>query len=197
VNPVFAVRWAGTLLPALLVLFVILTPVAGYELQEILVVALLFSLYMGALLLRSEGLHFFAFVGLATLIVVGMSQGSYLYSLTAVVGLLIALDFVGLVHSLFGLTLWRGSPSTWRASSKYLGIVADHLVRSAVVGACTLLLSLAILSVPLPQLAFGNPVSGTGILALASLFLILLAFSKPGQVRKWFQGRRPDPSTGV
>jgi len=197
VNAISGVRWVATLSPIMLLAGTFLTPVAGYEVPEFALAAVLIFLYLAAQLLRSDGLYLLSFSGLGVLLILEISPDGYFYSFAVTVAILVALDFVGIVQSLFGLTTWRGSPSARGESTPYLRIVADHLVRSLSVGACTLLLALVILSAPLPQFSFGNPVSSTGILALASLLLVLLAFSSSGQVRKWFRGRKAGPSIGV
>jgi hypothetical protein len=189
-NSIVAVRWFATMLPGPLAMGAILTPIQGYTLQEYVAVALFFAIFLGGLLLRSDSLHITSFAGLAALLVLGISQAGYLYAFAAVVALLVALDFVGLGHSLFGLTRWKADLSADGASSKYLDIVTEHAFRSSMVGISTFLVSAATMSVPLPQLEFGNPVSSTGILALVVLLLILLALSSSAQIRRWFRGRQ-------
>jgi len=193
-NQLQAMRWLAALSPGVLALGVVLEPIRGYELQESLLVVLSLALFLCALLARSDGLHITSLASLAFLLLLGVSQESYVYSFATVVLLLVGLDFVGLVHSMFGLTQRREDLLVSGAASKYLEIMTEHLVRSLTVGVSALLLSLAMVSVPIPQLVFGNPVSGTGILALATLLLILLAFTSFDQVKGWFWGRRTNPA---
>ncbi|MDG6902268.1 MAG: hypothetical protein JRM80_09955, partial [Nitrososphaerota archaeon] len=55
---------------------------------------------------------------------------------------------------------------------------------SSVVGLLAFVLSLVAVGAPLPLVTFANPVTGSGILALAALLLALLAGVEGGTIRR-------------
>jgi hypothetical protein len=194
-NPAEILRRGVSLLPAGQGLAVVLSPAPGYEPQEYLAATVCLTIFVASLLMGSDGLHIISFSGLAILLVLAVSQIGILYALAVVVVLLVALDLVGLVESLLGLTWRRMDQQDKVTSSRYLDIIKKQAARSSMVGFTTFLLSVAIVTTPIPLISFGNPVTGSGILALAVLLLILLASSRPGKPRRIFRRSEARPST--
>jgi hypothetical protein len=186
-NSAEALRRAVSLLPGPLALAVTLAPAPGYELQKYVVVAVSLAIFVTSFLLRSDGLFIVSLSCLAVLLGLVVSPAGFLYSFAVIVALLVMIDLVGLVGSLLGLTRRRTDSRSDSASSRYLGMVGKQAVRSSMVGITTFLLSVAIVSTPVPLVTFGNPVSGSGILALATILFILLASSKVTQLGRVFR----------
>lgn len=114
-------------------------------------------------------------------------------SFAVVTSLLVLLDVASLVKSLFGLTYSRIDRRYGDTPSAYLDIIRRKAVRSSGVGLATFLVSLAIISTPTASITFANPVSGSGLLALATLLLIILAASGAGRIGLVFR-RQVRPS---
>jgi hypothetical protein len=194
-NPAEVLRRGVSLLPAGLGLAVVLSPAPGYEPQEYLAATVCLTIFVASLLMGSDGLHIISLSGLAILLGLVVSQIGILYALAVVVVLLVTLDLAGLVGSLFGLTWRRMDPKDKVTSSRYLDIIKKQAVRSSMAGFTAFLLSVVIVTTPIPVITFGNPVTGSGILALAVLLLILLASSRPGKPRRIFSRSEVKPST--
>lgn len=179
-------RKGVSLIPGPLALAVVLSTAPGYELSTFIVAVSCLGLFAASLLIRSDGLHIVSLSGLAVLLSLAASRSGFLLSFAAVTSLLVLFDMVVLVRSLFGLTYPKVDPRNAGTSSAYLGILKKQAVRSSGVGLATLLVSMAIVSTPLPLVTFANPVSGSGLLALAALLLIALAASGTGPIRQVF-----------
>lgn len=181
----------ATLFPGPLTLAIVLSPAHGYELPKDLAAAACFAIFIASLVTRSDGLHAVALSGLAALLGLAAIQAGLLLSFATVSSLFVLFDLVSIVKSLFGLTYTRIGLQSSGTTSTYLGIAKKQTVRSFGVCFATFLISIAVLSTPIPQLTFANPVSGSGLLALSTLLLILLAASGTGLPRRAFRIRRP------
>ena len=107
VNAISGVRWVATLSPIMLLAGTFLTPVAGYEVPEFALAAVLIFLYLAAQLLRSDGLYLLSFSGLGVLLILEISPDGYFYSFAVTVAILVALDFV-VAASVITVLLWIG-----------------------------------------------------------------------------------------
>lgn len=178
-NSAKLVQNAALLTPLPMTVAVILYPATQLAPPKDLAAAVFFAMFGASVLMRSDGLHAAAFAGLAVLSGAVAVQAGLFISFAVVVLLLVVFDMVGLVKSLFGITRPKVDFGNHNVVSLYLGIVRKQAVRSLGVGFAAFLVSAAMLFSPIPELAFANPVAGSGILALASLLLILIAAGGP------------------
>jgi hypothetical protein len=178
------------LLPGPLTLAVVLSPAPGYELPKNLAAAFFLAVFIVSVLMRLDGLHTASLSGLAVLLGLASTQIGIVFSFAVVTSLLFMFDVVSIVKSLFGLTYPRMDLGGNDTASAYLRIVRRQTGLSLAVCFAAFLISLAILITPIPQLTFANPVSGSGLLALATLLLILLAVSGVGLPRRVLRGSR-------
>jgi hypothetical protein len=98
--------------------------------------------------------------------------------------LVVLLDVSGLAKSLLGLTHFKGNQATSAESPTYVSMIRRRTVRSGGVGLASFLVSIAIVSTPGALITFTNPVSGSGLLALASMLLIALAAFGVGAIAR-------------
>ena len=179
-NSAKLVQNAALTAPCPLAVAVMLSPVPAQAPLKYLAAAVCFAVFIASVLTHSDGLHTVSFAGFAVLSGIVAVQAGLFLSFAVIVLLLVVLDMVGLVKSLFGLTRSKVDFADRRVVSPYLGIIKKQAVRSLGVGFGAFLISMAMLFSPIPELAFANPVSGSGILALASLLLILIAAGGTG-----------------
>ena len=98
------------------------------------------------------------------------------FSFGVVVSLLVFFDIIGMTKSLFGLTGPLAVDLQDRETTRrYFRMLGRQTLYSSGVGLAAFGLAISVIVAPIPQVVFGNPVSGTGILALAAILLILLA----------------------
>ena len=111
-----------------------------------------------------------------------MVAGGPLIAAATVVILLVAFDLVWLSRSLFGVVEHRFDPEDGVTFSRHLRLLKLQAWRSAIVGLLAFTVTFVALTAPFPVVAFSNPVSGTGLLALGGLLLVLLAATERGAV---------------
>jgi len=171
------VRRTAFLLPGFLAFTAALAPAPGYDVSKYFAVATCLALLVASHFTQSDGLHTASMVGSTVLLGFEATQFWLPLSFAVVVSLLVAFDLYSLTKSLLGLTYRRVDLQERGATSAYLRILGRQAMRSSSIGFVTFLISLAILGTPVPLLIFSNPVSGSGLFALSTLFLILLVIS--------------------
>ena len=174
-NQAEAVRRIAFVLPAFLSVAVVLAPARGYDLPRDIAAASCVALLAASLLTRSDGLYSVSIAGSAALVALEVLQFGLPPSFAVVVLLLVAFDLVGLTKSLFGITYQRAGLQDGGTCRTYLHILRRQVIRSSAIGIATFVISLAIISTPIPLLILTNPVSSSGVLALSTILLILLA----------------------
>jgi hypothetical protein len=150
-------------------------------------------LLMISVVLHSDGGYLFSFgAGSSALALTSWGAGP-LVGTGVAVALLVSFDLAWLARGVFGVAEERFDPDDGEAVSRYMGLIRDQAWRSALVGTLAFAVTVAVLSTPIPILKFGNPVSGTGLLALAALLLALLAGTNRKAVREVLRLRRKTP----
>jgi len=177
VNAAEVVQRTTLLFPGLLALVALLTPAPGYESPKDLAAAACLALLVASFLTRSDGFHAASMSGCAVLLGLEATQFGLPLAFAVAVALLFAFDIAGLVESLFGIAQAKVDLQNRATTTAYLGIIRRQAVRFSGVCFATFLISLAVVTTPIPLLAFANPVSGSGLLALSTLLLILLVAS--------------------
>jgi hypothetical protein len=172
-----SVRRAILLLPGFFAFVVVLMPAPGYELPKYFAALACFTLLFASVLTRSDGIHTASMLSSASLLGLAAVPLGLVSSFAVIVSLLVVLDLANLAKSLFGVTYTRVGLDDGSTSKTYLSILRNHAVRSSGIGFVTFLVSFAIVSTPIPLLAFANPVSGSGLLALSTLLLTILVAS--------------------
>ena len=186
-RPVDLVRRTAFLVPLLMTIAVVLMPAPGYEQPKDFAAVACLALLTASSLTHTDGLHTASMAGLAVAIGLGATQFGLVLSFAAIVSLVVIFEFVSRVRSLFGLTDTKVELLSRSTISSYLEIIRRQAVRSSSIGFATLLISLAVVSTPTPLLAFTNPVSGSGLLALSTINLIVLVASGMGVPRLSFK----------
>lgn len=191
-NTAELVQKTTLLFPGLLALAVVLAPAPGYELPKDLAATACFGLLVASFLTHSDGLHTASMSGSAVLLGLAATQFGLPLAFAVVVTLLLAFDLASLVESLFGITRTKVDLESRATTTAYLDIVRRQAVRFSGVCFATFLISLAVVTTPIPILAFANPVSGSGLLALSTLLLVVVVASGMSLPRRTLGGaRRP------
>ncbi len=193
-NSVARLRVTINLFPPILALLALLSGGPGYATATYVVATIGVAIYAASFLTRSDGLHMVSLLMLGALVVfVVSSWGWLLLTFAAVASLLVMTDLTFLASSLIGLTYPRVDLRQGGGAHAYLDMIKRQAVRSAGVGIATFLVSLLVAIPQAPLIAFGNAVSGSGLLALAALLLIALTASEAWMMRR-LAGRRPSRS---
>jgi hypothetical protein len=136
--------------------------------------AILLALLVGSVMLTSDSLMFVAFGGAAAAAGLASTVWGPIVSFAVVVSLLVFFDFIGTAKSMFGLTgPLAVDLQDQETVSRYFKMLGTQTLHSSAVGLASFALAVSVIVAPLPQVVFGNPVSGTGILALAAILLVL------------------------
>jgi hypothetical protein len=139
-------------------------------------IAVLVALLVGSIMLTSDSLLLVTLGGVAVAVGLASTVGGLTVSFAVVVSLLVFFDFVGMAKSLFGLTGPLAVDLQDRETvSRYFRMLGRQTLHSSAVGFAAFVLAISVIDAPIPQVVFGNPVSGTGILALAAILLVLIA----------------------
>jgi hypothetical protein len=185
-----SVRRLVLVLPGLLTLAVVVIPAPGYELPKYFGALGCLTLLFASVMARSDGFHSASMLFSAALLGLATIQFGLVPSFAVIVSLLVALDLANLTRSLFGITYTRVGLDDGNTSAAYLSILRNHAVRSSGIGFATFLISFGVVITPVPLLAFANPVSGSGLLALSTLLLIIVGASGMGLLRRVFRRTR-------
>ena len=138
--------------------------------------AMFIALLAGSIMIPSDSLLLVALGGVAVAVGLVSTVGGLVVSFAVVVWLLVFFDFIGMSKSLFGLTGALAVDLQDRETvGRYFRMLGRQTLYSSGVGFAAFILAIAVIIAPIPQVVFGNPVSGTGVLALAAILLILLA----------------------
>ncbi len=190
-NSVAWLRGMINLFPPALALLALLSGEPGYATATYVFATTGVAIYAASILTRSDGLYLVSLLALGALVAfVASSWGGYVLTFAVVTALLVMADLAYLSSSLLGLTNSRVDLRQGGRAPAYLDMIKRQAVRSAGAGFATFLLSLFVVIPQVPLIAFGNAVSGSGLLALAALLLIALAASEAGTMRR-LAGRRP------
>lgn len=135
-------------------------------------------------ILGSDGVNLASFGGGSALLALCLAPLGPVPAFAVAVGLLVYFDVVWLAKSLSGIVETKMDPEDGEAVTRYFGLLKVQAWRSSVVGLLAFVLSLVAVGAPLPLVTFANPVTGSGILALAALLLALLAGVEGGTIRR-------------
>ena len=187
---VTALKWGATALPAIFASASAASAPATHALGMYCAAAVVAALLATSWLVRSDGVYLASFGSGGALLAFALSPAGSIVAAGTVVVILLLFDLVWLGKSLFGIVESRFDPEDRSTVSRYLGLMGVQAWRSAVVGSLAFTASVAALTTPLPVVAFSNPVSGSGILALGALLLALLAVSERGAIQDLISPRR-------
>lgn len=143
-----------------------------------------------SLLVQSDRFYLSSYSAGASLLSVTLATGSTLAATAAVVILLVLFDLIWLGRSLFGIAETRYDPDDRATVSRHFQLMLTQAWRSGVVGLLAFTVTVVALTTPLPVVAFADPVSGSGLLALLALLLALLAGSEKRSVTKLNRAER-------
>lgn len=171
---------ALSIIPGVLALAAAMAPIPGYGLGTYLASVACILVLITSYLMRSDGLYLVALsLGASVLGLTAASDGLEL-SFAVVIALLVLFDVVRLAKSLFGILRPMVDPTDSVTIGRYLAMVRGQVARSSGVGLASYIIAMSAVSTPLPLVSFTNPVSGSGILALVALLLVVLAtFDSP------------------
>jgi hypothetical protein len=186
-----SLRLSASLTPLALALLTTVAPTPGFELPKYAATAVFLGLTLGSIAAKSDGLNKSCLYGQASLLALASAGSGYFLSFATVIAMLVVVDTVGLIEKLFGLTAPAIAKGDGGASTGYLRLVEAQAARSGALGAGALAVSLAVVYAPFPVVAFGNPVSSVGVLAISALALILVALSELKRFRS--PPQRPGP----
>jgi hypothetical protein len=190
VKQVIALRWGMRVSPLLLSAASLAAVPAPYESDVLAAAGICVATLAISFVLKSDPLHLASFGTGASLLALASASNGPLLAAAIVVTLLVLCDLVWLGRSLFGIVEWSFDPEDRIAISRHLQLLKFQAWRSTVVGLLAFAVTLVALTTTLPVVAFANPVSGTGLLALGGLLLALLAGAERGAVVDLLRSRR-------
>lgn len=177
-----ALQWGIRVSPLLMSAASVAAASPAYELDTSVAVGFCLAMLAVSFILRSDVANVASFCIGASLLALTSVAGGPLIAAATVVILLVAFDLVWLSRSLFGVVEQRSDPEDGVTFSRHLRLLKLQAWRSAIVGLLAFTVTFVALTAPFPVVAFSNPVSGTGLLALGGLLLVLLAATERGAV---------------
>jgi len=187
---VAALQWGARVTPVFLSAASVAVAPAHYRLDASVAAGICAAMLAVAVVLRSDAVHIASFGGGASLLALASASGGPLLAAAVVVTLLVVFDLVWLGRSLFGVVEQRFDPRDGATVSRHLRLLKLQAWRSAVVGLLALAITVVALTAAFPVIAFSNPVSGSGLLALCGLLLALLAGAEKDAMADFLPRRR-------
>jgi hypothetical protein len=190
VKPVIALRWGMRASPLFLSAASLAAAPAPYEPDALVAAGICIAALAISFILRSDAVHLASLgTGASLLALVSASKGPLLAAVVVVI-LMVLCDLVWLGRSLFGIVEWNFDPEDRITISRHQRLMKFQAWRSLVVGLLAFAVTVVALTTALPVVAFANPVSGTGLLALGLLLLALLAGAERGALVDLLRSRR-------